>query len=91
MPEGRGEELVARRRRSPLALLALGLIWIYQKTLSRVIGAQCRYSPSCSNYTKVAIERFGFFKGGWMGTRRIMRCHPWAEGGFDPVPDPGQK
>ncbi|RIK10303.1 MAG: membrane protein insertion efficiency factor YidD [Acidobacteria bacterium] len=72
---------------SPLAWLAIGLIRLYQMTLSKLIGAQCRYMPSCSQYTLEAIRRFGFFRGGWMGARRIGRCHPWADGGHDPVPE----
>ncbi|CAG0996635.1 MAG: membrane protein insertion efficiency factor YidD [Anaerolinea sp.] len=66
--------------------VAMGLIRLYQKTLSRVLPPACRFYPSCSQYTYEAIEKYGFFKGGWLGFRRIMRCHPFNPGGFDPVP-----
>ncbi len=67
--------------------LALTLIRLYQATLSPFIGRNCRFTPTCSRYTYEAIERFGFFKGCWMGAKRISRCHPFHEGGYDPVPE----
>lgn len=66
--------------------LALSLIRLYQRTLSRAVPSSCRFTPSCSEYTAQAIEAYGLFRGGWMGVRRICRCHPWSEGGDDPVP-----
>lgn len=66
--------------------LAIGLIRLYQRTLSRVLPSTCRFTPTCSQYTAKAIERYGVLRGGWMGVRRICRCHPWSEGGYDPVP-----
>lgn len=72
---------------SPLARLFLVLIRIYQYTLSSVMGKECRFYPSCSHYTAESIRRFGALKGGWTGLRRILRCHPWRAGGFDPVPE----
>lgn len=68
------------------ARAALGVIKGYQRTLSPLLGARCRYHPSCSHYTFEAIEIHGAAKGSWMGLRRIGRCHPFHEGGYDPVP-----
>ena len=61
-------------------------IRFYQKWISRFLPSSCRFYPSCSEYTFQAIEKYGVLKGGWMGVRRIGRCHPFHPGGFDPVP-----
>jgi len=66
--------------------VGLLFIRIYQQTWSKYTPPMCRYSPSCSQYTYEAIDKYGFFKGCWMGMRRILRCHPFSAGGFDPVP-----
>ncbi|MBY0403300.1 MAG: membrane protein insertion efficiency factor YidD [Cyanobacteria bacterium] len=63
----------------------LGLITLYQKT-TWFFPKVCRYAPSCSNYMKEAIEQHGLIQGGWIGTLRICRCHPFHPGGVDPVP-----
>ena len=68
------------------AMGLLGFIRAYQKVLSPVFGRSCRYHPSCSHYTYEAIEIHGAVKGSWLGVKRIGRCQPFYEGGFDPVP-----
>ena len=62
------------------------LIKIYQKYISKHFGKKCIFYPTCSEYTKQAIQKYGFFKGGWLGLKRICRCHPLNDGGYDPVP-----
>jgi hypothetical protein len=63
----------------------LFIISIYQK-FSRLTPSVCRFYPTCSEYTKQAILKYGLIKGGWLGIKRISRCHPGNEGGYDPVP-----
>jgi putative membrane protein insertion efficiency factor len=65
---------------------AMGLILIYQRIVSPLLGPACRYEPSCSEYTRQAIGKYGVARGAWLGVKRIARCHPFHEGGFDPVP-----
>lgn len=72
--------------RSIMRSMLLSLVRFYQRYISPQLGSNCRYYPTCSHYTYEAIERYGAARGGWMGLRRILRCHPWAKGGFDPVP-----
>ena len=68
--------------------VVLLLLHFYQHVLAFIFPANsCRFYPSCSTYAMQAIERFGIFRGGLMGINRLFRCHPWHEGGFDPVPD----
>lgn len=66
--------------------LALFLIRLYRLTLSPLLGRHCRFEPTCSLYTYGAIEKYGFWKGVWLGMKRFLRCHPFHAGGFDPVP-----
>lgn len=58
----------------------------YQKYISPMTGPHCKYTPTCSQYAIEALEKYGVVKGLWLSVRRILRCHPWAEGGYDPVP-----
>ncbi len=66
--------------------LALALIRFYKRFISPALPPSCIYYPSCSSYTYQAIEKYGALRGGYLGLRRILRCHPWAQGGHDPVP-----
>jgi putative membrane protein insertion efficiency factor len=66
--------------------VVVGLIVVYQRAISPLFGTVCRFEPSCSEYTRQAIERYGIARGGWLGVKRISRCHPLHEGGYDPVP-----
>ena len=72
---------------NPAAALLCGLIRGYQLLLSPILPAACRFQPSCSVYAIEAIGRHGAVRGGWLAVRRVARCHPWNDGGFDPVPD----
>ncbi|MGH2551528.1 MAG: membrane protein insertion efficiency factor YidD [Thermomicrobiales bacterium] len=66
--------------------VALLMIRGYQKLISPFFPPSCRFEPTCSTYGYEAIEKYGIIKGGWMAFRRILRCHPWNRGGYDPVP-----
>jgi putative membrane protein insertion efficiency factor len=75
--------------RTILKLLAFPFILIikmYQLLLSPILPANCRYQPTCSYYTVEALKKYGIFKGGWLGIKRISKCHPWGGSGYDPVP-----
>jgi putative membrane protein insertion efficiency factor len=76
-----------RRVRDWLALPLIGLVRLYQLTLSPWLGPNCRFQPTCSDYSITALRRFGVVKGSVMSVRRILRCHPWGGSGFDPVPE----
>ncbi len=67
--------------------LLLALIRFYQMRISPHTSSRCRYIPTCSEYARVAIDRWGAWRGGWMSVRRILRCNPLFKGGLDPVPD----
>ena len=62
------------------------IIRIYQLSISPILGQNCRYTPTCSQYSIEAINKFGPFKGGWLSLKRIFSCHPWGGHGHDPVP-----
>ena len=72
--------------RSFLSYTLITLIQIYRMAVSPFLPPACRYYPSCSTYALLAIKKFGPVKGAWIGLKRIMRCHPWKPGGYDPVP-----
>lgn len=67
--------------------LILALVRFYQKVISPIKGPTCRFYPVCSQYAYTAIARFGVIKGGWLALKRILKCHPFHPGGFDPVPE----
>ena len=64
----------------------LALIRGYQYAIGPLLGTNCRFAPSCSDYAQEAIVKHGVFKGAWLAIRRILRCHPYHSGGYDPVP-----
>ncbi len=68
-----------------MKVAALSLIKLYQVTLSKALPPSCRFYPSCSQYAADAIERYGVIRGGWLAAKRILRCHPFHPGGYDPV------
>jgi putative membrane protein insertion efficiency factor len=69
-----------------LALPFIFLIKIYQLFISPLFPSSCRFVPTCSAYTKEALEKYGLIKGLWLGIKRISKCHPWGKSGYDPVP-----
>jgi len=71
---------------SPLARVLLMLVRGYQYVFSPYFGTQCRFTPTCSHYAVDALKTHGAIKGGYLTTRRLLRCHPWHDGGYDPVP-----
>ncbi|OUU19436.1 MAG: membrane protein insertion efficiency factor YidD [Flavobacteriaceae bacterium TMED48] len=66
----------------PLVLLIKG----YQLLISPLLPPSCRYQPTCSQYAKEALNKYGLFKGGWLAIKRISKCHPWGGSGYDPIP-----
>ena len=69
-----------------VSLTARSIHWIYKNTLSPLIGNNCRFHPPCSEYAVHALEQHGIFRGGWLSLKRVCKCHPWSDGGFDYVP-----
>ncbi|WP_100137751.1 MULTISPECIES: membrane protein insertion efficiency factor YidD [Snodgrassella] len=66
--------------------LLLGLIRFYQYAISPLLPPRCRYSPTCSQYAVLALQKYGVFRGSWLAIKRICRCHPWGGCGHDPLP-----
>ncbi len=66
--------------------LAICMIHLYQRGISRFLPSVCRFEPTCSSYAIKALETHGFLRGGWLAIRRVCRCHPFSDGGPDPVP-----
>lgn len=81
---GCGEDAV--RGGEAVKAILRALLRFYQYVFRPMLGNNCRFVPSCSDYAMEAIERYGALRGSWMAIRRIGRCHPWHPGGYDPVP-----
>jgi uncharacterized protein len=79
--------LTYRAVRRALVFPFLALIRLYQWAISPFLPSACRFYPSCSHYAYEALERHGVARGGYLATRRVLRCHPWNPGGVDPVPE----
>jgi len=76
---------MAKNNSAPQKLVITGIKG-YQRFISPLLGSNCRFNPTCSVYATEAITRFGVIKGGWLASKRILRCHPLNDGGDDPVP-----
>ncbi len=76
---------VASSLRRCFSALLIHLVLLYRVTLGRLLGGQCRYQPTCSQYAIDAIHKHGPWRGGWRALKRISRCHPWGGGGYDPA------
>jgi putative membrane protein insertion efficiency factor len=85
MPEPTDLGRAATRRKLAIAPVVL-LIKLYKYLISPLIGPRCRFLPTCSDYALEALSRHGLVHGGWLAVRRIGRCHPWGDSGYDPVP-----
>jgi putative membrane protein insertion efficiency factor len=72
--------------KKPLQFLAIKTLRFYQLAISPLLGPRCRFHPSCSNYAIESISKYGFFVGVYLSLRRLLRCHPFNPGGYDPVP-----
>ena len=69
-----------------MKFILISLIRFYQRFISPLTPPACRFTPTCSQYTLEAIQKYGALKGTWLGIKRICRCHPWGGSGYDPVP-----
>ncbi len=69
-----------------MKFLPMGLIRVYQVVVAPILPPSCRFDPSCSEYMRQAIDKFGVPRGAYLGAKRILRCHPWHPGGADPIP-----
>ena len=72
--------------RRPVTKILTGVIRFYQRAISPLLGANCRYTPTCSAYGIQALEKYGPLKGSWLAVKRILSCNPWGGHGYDPLP-----
>ncbi len=86
MPCEKFSKRFARAAKRILSAPLLAAIWIYQNCISPFTPPSCRFTPTCSQYAREAVTKYGPLKGGWLALRRILRCHPWGGSGYDPVP-----
>ncbi|MBK7600893.1 MAG: membrane protein insertion efficiency factor YidD [Acidobacteria bacterium] len=75
----------SRKRGVRVRYLAIAILRFYKYAISPMLPPSCRFTPSCSEYAAEAISKYGFFKGSYLGIKRILRCHPFSAGGYDPV------
>lgn len=78
---------LAKRLEKILAWPLVGLVAVYRYGVSPLLGTNCRFQPSCSEYAREALLRHGAFRGSWLAARRVARCHPWGGSGHDPLPE----
>jgi uncharacterized protein len=82
---------IARNLWAALSALLLEILQLllgaYQILVSPLLGPSCRFHPSCSRYAQGCLERHGVWRGSWLSVRRVCRCHPWSDGGYDPPPE----
>lgn len=76
---------VAPMHTGPGVRMIIAMVWLYRRSLAWLIGGQCRYQPTCSQYMIDAVHKYGAMRGFFRGVRRIGRCHPFHEGGYDPA------
>lgn len=77
--------LIVRGFNRAISFTLVALVWVYRGTLGIFMGGHCRYQPTCSQYMLDAVAKYGPWRGGWKGIRRILRCHPWGGSGYDPA------
>lgn len=77
---------IAKLRHIPVLIL-VSLLRVYSYCISPFLGSHCRFYPSCSQYSIEALKKYGLFKGAMLTTKRLSKCHPWHEGGLDPLPE----
>ncbi len=87
-PAAAGRQSACRRPvgwiSAPIAWVLIAIVRLYQWLISPLLGRHCRFEPTCSAYFIEAVKKYGPLAGGWRGIRRILRCHPWNPGGYDP-------